>query len=369
MLIPTALPGRAWVSFWLYQSVIFAVTAILMYYAFRRLGSEWTNGLFALAITFTTLFFRPRDEFLILPAQMTPSGGPVRFLWCFVLLTWIAHHYFSPPGSFTRRRFAVGGTFIWLASILWSAEAAIYCSAIWFSAYAVYLAQRAPVWRSGGMRTTELWRRLTGRAVMLPAVCAGVVVLIVLIYRAFIGIGPDFRGYLEYALLYSRGGFAALPVDPSGSVWHLLLLLFIISTIGGMYLSTDRRDPRLVVLAGLWGGAWSVGSYFAGRSHPVNALSLLPLLLFSVAIGLRLLSGDHGHRWQRFVVTAAIPAFVMPSCLRSVTRDFVPRSRSVNCLFRALRNRYPRWSPRFTACLFNPARVPLILSSGSRMDG
>ena len=315
ILIPTALPASAWVSFWFHQSVIFAVTSILMYYAFRRLGSTWMNSLFALAITFTTLFFRPRDAFLILPAQMTPSGGPVRFVWCFVLLAFIANYYFSRPGSFTRRFFAVGGTLIWVASILWAAEAAIYCSAIWFSAYAVFLAQQALIWRSGEMRTIELWRRLAGRAFMLPAVFAGVVVLITLIYRVFLGIAPDFRGYIEYALLYSSAGFGALPVDPSGSVWYLLLLLFIISTIAAMYLSMDRRDPRLVVLAGLWGGAWSVGSYFAGRSHPVNALSLLPLLLFSVAIAFRLLSRDHARRWQRLVVTALVPSFAAPIVL------------------------------------------------------
>jgi hypothetical protein len=335
MLIPTALPGSAWVSFWFYQSVIFAVTSILMYCAFRRLGSRWTNGLFAFAITFTTLFFRPRDQFIILPAQMTPSGGPVRFVWCFVLLAFIANSYFSPPGSFTRRRFAVGGTLIWLASILWSAEAAIYCSAIWFSAYAVFLAQQALTWRNGELRTIELWRRLTGRALMLPAVFAGVVVLVVLIYRVFAGTAPDLRGYLEYALLYSRGGFGALPVDPSGSVWYLLLLLFIISTTAAMFLSKDRRDPRLVVLAGLWGGAWSVGSYFAGRSHPVNALSLLPLLLYSVAIGFSLLSRDRGRRWQRLVVTALVPAFAVPIVLTlghagfpaAVTQRQLPLSR------------------------------------------
>jgi hypothetical protein len=335
ILIPTVLPGSAWVSFWFYQSVIFAVTSIVMYYAFRRLGSTWTNGLLAFAITFTTLFFRPRDQFLILPAQMTPSGGPVRFVWCFVLLAFIAHYYFSPPGSFTRRRFAVGGTLIWLASILWSAEAAIYCSAIWFSAYAVFLAQQAVVWRNGGMPVIKLWRRLAGRVLVLPAVFAGVVVLIVLIYRVFMGIAPDFRGYLEYALLYSRGGFGALPVDPSGSVWYLLLLLLIISTIAAMYLSMDRRDPRLVVLAGLWGGAWSVGSYFTGRSHPVNALSLVPLLLFSVATAFRLLKGDRRRRWQRLVVTALVPAFVMPIVLTlghagfpaAVTQHQLPLSR------------------------------------------
>ena len=315
ILIPTALPGSAWVSFWFFQSVIFAVTSILMYWAFRRLGSQWIHGLFSFAITFTTLFFRPRDQFLILPAQMTPSGGPVRFVWCFVLLAFIANYYFSRPGSFTRRFFAVGGTLIWVASILWAAEAAIYCSAIWFSAYAVFLAQQASSRREGGIENRSGAPTSLASPRAARDAFAGVVVLITLIYRVFLGIAPDFRGYIEYALLYSSAGFGALPVDPSGSVWYLLLLFFTISTIAAMYLSMDRRDPRLVVLAGLWGGAWSVGSYFAGRSHPVNALSLLPLLLYSMAIGLRLANRDRIRRWHRVVSVALVPAFVMPIVL------------------------------------------------------
>jgi hypothetical protein len=311
LLIPTALPGNAWVSFWFYQSVIFAVTAFLMYWGFRRLGSSWMNSLFSLVITFTTLFFRPREQLLILPAQMTPSGGPVRFVWCFILLAFIAHNYFSSPESFARRRFGVCGTLIWLASILWSAEAAIYCSGIWFSAYAVFLTQQ----EAAGNNVWLVCRRLASRGLILVGALAGLFGLIALLYRAFAGTIPDFRGYLEYALLYSRGGFGALLVDPSGSVWYLLLLFFAVSTMAGMYLSIDRRDPRLIVLAGVWGGAWSVGSYFAGRSHPVNALSLLPFLLFSMAIALRLLTRDRERRWHRFVIIALVPAFIMPAVL------------------------------------------------------
>lgn len=315
ILMPTALPGSSWLSFWFFQSAIFAVTSILMYWAFRRLGSQWIHGLFSFAITFTTLFFRPRDQLLILPAQMTPSGGPVRFIWCFALVAFIARYYFGPPESVARRHFALGGTVIWLASILWSAEAAIYCSAIWFSAYAVFLIQEASSWREEGIRKLDLGRRLASRALVLPAAFAGVIVLVVFIYRLFTGVAPDLRGYIEYALLYSRGGFGALPVDPSGSVWYLLLLFLTISTIAGMYLSIDLRDPRLVVLAALWGGAWSVGSYFVGRSAPVNALSLLPFLLYSMAIGLRLLNRDRPRRWHCVVSVALVPAFVMPIVL------------------------------------------------------
>jgi hypothetical protein len=314
-LIPSVLPGNAWVSFWFFQSVIFAVVAALIYAAFRQLGSRWTGAPFALVVTFTTLFFRPRDESVILPAQMTPSGGPVRFLWCFVLLTFIAAYYFRPPERKRARDFALGGTAIWLLAVLWSAEGAIYCSAIWFFSYGVFVAQQVMQWRENEVNGSDILRRAVGSLALPVAALAALALLITLIYTATIGTAPDWRGYWEYVLLYSGGGFGALAVDPSGAVWYLMLLFLTISTIAGMYVTSDLRDPRLVVLAGVWGGAWSVGSYFVGRSHPVNALSLTPLLLFSVAIAVRLCYSDRPRRWHRLFVSALIPAFAMPITL------------------------------------------------------
>jgi hypothetical protein len=140
-------------------------------------------------------------------------------------------------------------------------------------------------------------------------------VIIALAYLVVFHVMPEWRGYIEYVLLYSRGGFGALPVDPSGPVWFLLLLFLVITTVVAMTLSRDVRDPRLVPLAGLWGCAWSVESYFVGRSHPVNALSLLPILLLAVAITVRVLRTDRAHRWHRLVFAALVPAFAMPVAL------------------------------------------------------
>jgi hypothetical protein len=89
ILIPSALPGGAWISFWYYQAAIYAIVGALMFIIFRRLRGGVGNLLLSFLVVFTTLFFRPRSATLILPAQMTPSGGPVRFLWCFVLLGWL----------------------------------------------------------------------------------------------------------------------------------------------------------------------------------------------------------------------------------------------------------------------------------------
>lgn len=357
IVIPAILPGRAWASFWFFQSAIFAIVATLMYLAFRRLGSRWINSLFAFAITFTTLFFRPRTESLILPAQMTPSGGPVRFLWCFILVAFITGYFFRPPEKQSTSGFAIGGTAIWLASLLWSAEGAIYCSAIWFSSYAVFLAEQMIEWRKTAVAPREVWIRLAKNAAVPIIGVLALALLVTLTYLAVLATLPDWRGYLEYVLLYSRGGFSALPVDPTGSVWYLMLLFLGISTI--LFLvATDVHDPRLVVLAGVWGGAWSVGSYFVGRSHPANALSLAPFLLFCVAISLRMIGADRSTRWYAMIVTAMVPAFVIPITLTLGHKGFATEVTHRQLPPARFTDQLPRLDPALLALLFEAGAQP-----------
>ena len=315
IVIPAALPANAWISFWLFQSLSFAIVGVIMYLTLRNIATRWIGEIFAFAVTFTTLFFRPRDDATILPAQMTPSGGPVRFLWAFVLVAFIAAYFFRAPERQRSRDFIVGGTVLWIASVFWSAEGAIYCSTIWVLSFSVYLAQRVAAWRESGVESNEIGRRVS-QFVAVPVIAiASTVLIVALSYLALFHMMPDWRGYIEYVILYSRGGFGALPVDPSGPVWFLLLLFLVITTVAAMTLAHNARDPRLVPLAGLWGCAWSVESYFVGRSHPVNALSLLPILLLVVATTVRILRDDRSHRWHRLIVAALVPIFAMPVAL------------------------------------------------------
>ncbi|HUQ19568.1 MAG TPA: hypothetical protein VM099_08135 [Gemmatimonadaceae bacterium] len=312
ILIPTALPGNSWISFWFYQSIVFAVVAVYLYLALRRLNTRWSGAVVGFALTFAALYFRPRDASLILSAQMTPSGGPVRFIWSFVMLAFVATYVSGPDVSRTPRRFTVGMTMIWLASLLWSAEGAVYCSVIWFLAMLVFLAQEGAAWRESGESTGVIVKRVV-QAISLPIIAVvAAIVLIVAVYAAVLHVSLDWRGYIEYVILYSRGGFGALPVDPTGSVWFIALLFFLISTVAAHQLSRNRRDPRLIAYAALWGGVWSVGSYFVGRSHPVNVLSLAPILLFAAAITLRLLRAHEPHEWHRLITVSLVPAIVMP---------------------------------------------------------
>jgi hypothetical protein len=320
ILIPAVMPGSAWVSFWYYQAVIFALVAVMMYMVFRRLRDGVGNLLLATALVFTTLFFRPRSDDLILPAQMTPSGGAVRFLWSFVMLGWLLTVFLHrrrdkdesiSSWSAPQGGFPLAGHIIWLCSIAWSFEAAIYTSAAWFSAFAVYLMQRGVDERARGASRSQVARN-TLKSISVPIVMLiGLYLLLRTVYTIAGKGAPDMHGYIEFGLLYSRG-FGALPIDPHGAIWYLILVFALISTAVVRFLVEDWRDFRLVLAAGVWGATWSLSSYFVSRSHPVNLLSLAPVLIYGLAIVLIVVRHSTRRDWHSYMRAAAVPVLAIP---------------------------------------------------------
>ena len=117
------------------------------------------------------------------------------------------------------RAFLLTGTAIWLVAVLWSAETAIYVTAIWLPAMMVRTLQENAVSPARGML------RFAARIAAYPLfalLLAGLAVTA--LYRLSGRPGPDFMGHLEYVLLYSSGGFGALPIDPTCTVWYLALV-------------------------------------------------------------------------------------------------------------------------------------------------
>src|SRR5205085_10796943 len=143
ILIPTLFPGNAWQSFYIFQALCNAVVALLMFWGLGGTRPSVSRIILASSLAATTLFFRPMTATLLLAAQMTPSGGPVRFIWPFVMLAFLFHHYRANQGKVAEpsaeRRFENTCHLIWLSSLCWSLESGIYCSAVWFPAYAIIL--------------------------------------------------------------------------------------------------------------------------------------------------------------------------------------------------------------------------------------
>ncbi len=311
VLLPSLLPtANGWEAIYLFQAGLYVVTAIAIYVAIAALRPGIVPRLVALAFTATAFFFRPRTFPLIIPAQDTPAGGPMRFFWCYAMLLVIVWKYYR--GDKVRdRTFAIVGSIVWLVSVAWSAESAIYTTVAWAAAYTVFLLQRFLAANATDSSTGNRRRNLiAGFALPVVTILLGIAVVTV-IYKAGSGHSPDWKSYYEYALLFS-GGYSALPADPRGAVWYLVVLFIVASAIVVRFLVREPASPKLFVAVGAWGTIWAISSYFVSRSHPVNLLSLVPLLMFSIAIMLHLLRGDANDGWTNLLTIVTAPLIAMP---------------------------------------------------------
>lgn len=315
VLLPALLPvADAWQALYLFQAVLYVAVAIAIYVVLKGLRPSAIASGVAFAFTATALFFRPRTADLILPAQMTPAGGPVRFVWCYAILVVLLWKY-ARGDKVSSKRFAIVGTLVWIASVAWSAESAIYCTVAWVAAFGVFVLQRGAI-------AGHIAKHVGAGLGLLAAAVAIAVSLVTVVYLVADGHNPDWASYYEYALLFS-GGYSALPVDGYGPVWYLIILFAVASAAVVHFLVLDPRHPRVFVAAGAWGTVWAVSSYFVSRSHPVNMLSLVPLLVFALAIVLHLTRSLPRAYWVRLTRLVAVPLICVPPVLTLSHRGFV----------------------------------------------
>src|SRR6266542_2361462 len=358
ILVPAMLPGSSWQSFYLFQAVLNAIVAVLFFRQMRLLHRGWANLILALLVAATTIFFRPRSATLILAGQMTPSGGPVRFVWAFAMLSFLTSQALRVrQGRPTSRSFVLWGSLIWIASLLWSVESGIYAGGVWLPGLIVYLVQAKRSTRHADETETVSLVSALSR-VMWPLGLATVTALLIsVVYHLATGFGPDWVSYLEYALLYT-GGFGALPIAPTGGVWFLLIALF--AMVSGLVLiaNGDLYDPAIVATAGAFGGAWATSSYFVSRSHPANLLSITPFILFCATTVLlftpRALSTS-----GRLLSLWMVPIFAAPVALTLSHPGFFANLRARQLSYGSFTEQIP---------FMEPSLNDLLLKAGARID-
>jgi hypothetical protein len=307
LIVPLAsISRKSAPSFWLLQSAVLAVVATVMYLGLRNIGSKWVAVPFSLIVTAATLFFVPLSGERLAAVQTIPSSGPLRVVWCFILVWFIGRSYFISGEQQQTRRFVFIGTSIWLGAVLWSTESAGYATAIWAGSLAVFTAQRTVAWRDKRLSRGDTIRRVV-QILATPAVAlAAVVIVITAAYFLLLETVPNWSSYLQ-----SAPSSPAAP-DPTGPVWYLLIVFGALSIVGAMMLGNDWMDARVVPLAGVWTGFWAVSRFFVITNEPARVWALIPLSLFMVALAIRLMRSHRSHRWHRIVIAGLVPAFAMP---------------------------------------------------------
>ncbi|HKP37208.1 MAG TPA: hypothetical protein VJT71_10135 [Pyrinomonadaceae bacterium] len=304
--IPTK---TTWQSFFIVNSVLNFLIAVMLFFLFRSLRSGFLNLCFALAITLAAVFFRSGLTPYFLGPNHLPNIGGLRFFWSFVLvaiLFWQYRFYQRPS-----RRGLLIGCVVWLIGVLWSVESAVYCSAIWLPTFAVL------TWRLG-VRSDITGRDVRGRLILclkwwlLPAaLLIGATLLISAYYWVRLGHGPDWQSYVEYARAYG-GGFKALPINPGGEVWVLILVFCALVTTAVYMWRRNEGNNTLPLLVGTAAGLWATGSYFVSRSHPNNAHNLGPMFVGTIGLILYLLMRERLQSfWPTLVRSSLVPVLTI----------------------------------------------------------
>jgi hypothetical protein len=299
------LPTKtAWQSLFIVNALFNFLIALMIFYLFRALRPGFLNLSFALAVTLSAVFFRSGlAPFFEGPSHL-PNIGGLRFFWCFALLAMLFWEYRRALTAQSYRAFFRAGCVVWLVGALWSAESAVYCSAVWLPSYALLVWRGAAI--EGGNEISFRARlRASARWLLLPAALAFAAVLLITgFYFLRLGHGPDWRAFIEYAQAY-RGGFAAIPIDVHGAVWVLVIVFCAFATTAVYFLRESPSSRALPLIVGAGGGLWATGSYFVSRSHPNNVHNLGAIFCGAVGLVLYLLMRERKDEWWATLVRAS----------------------------------------------------------------
>lgn len=293
-LVPSA---SAWQSFYIFQGTLLFLVSTGIYFAARRYTSTSVFQRLAIfSIVFMALFFA--DPELIGPYPF-PSSSVVRFfcVYALVLAAW-----FIP--KFGLRQ-AIALSIVWSLAVIWSAESAIYGTAI-FLFILVALLQT---------RTAENHRlALAGKYVVIATLClVTVLVIMFAFYFARLGVAPDLLGFFEHAIGYA-GGFGYVPFPLSGP-GNLLLLVFMsisILCIGAIQRGGDANENMVAPLAAMAGCIWGISTYYIGRPVPQNITAMLPLIAMVVYLALMLSKRmSQQGAYSLPIKAAALPLFFL----------------------------------------------------------
>ena len=235
------------------------------------IATPWVAAVALASVIMTCAFWIAYPPHVGSPLSTPSTGGlrflPVVLLVCVLMLSetnrWAARHWMTLGSSF----FAIGAA--------WSPESLFYVAFVW----GPYLCARRMAASTDGERTG----RFVGSVSIIALTLAGVLLVLLAVYRFGYGVWPSPSAYLAY-FLYTPG---PLPVSWRGPVWYILagLGLGVTAVMASRRVDGETAAFRQLLLVLLL--AYATVSYALGRSHDNNFLNLLPfisvLLLFVLA--------------------------------------------------------------------------------------
>lgn len=267
ILLPASIVTTSpWQSFYIFQGTLLFIIATCNYFLLNSLAPNiWFRKLIIFIIIFLSLYFAT-PEFV--GPYPYPSSSVVRF-FCVYLLIYAA--YFIKQHNICSK-FSL--SCVWLLSIVWSAESALYGTVIFASVLsAIYL-------------TTNSIKVISAYLLVAFALIMLLVIICISYYHFSYGLHPDLLSFFEHATGYANG-FGFVPITWKGAGNLLLIVILVISFICISYFKYDVKDKdHLIFLASLIGAIWGIATYYIGRPVPQNITAMLPLIVFIVLIAI-----------------------------------------------------------------------------------
>jgi len=276
VLLIALMPVKSiWQAFYIVNSLAIFFTVLITYSILQGVCKGNIGRLFAFLTTFSVLIILPGIAMDFNGANTFPSTGGLRFIWCYVLLFTVLLSEKKSENGVSQKNILFVGAAFWIFSFFWSAESAIYGTAIWFPYYILrcFWSNTGFVWNVKNLHKSIV--NLAGLLLILSLSFASIFVF----YQLKFGHPPDWLGYYEYAVAY-KNGFCAILVDPRKAVWVMLLMFCSILSL--LYKSWKSQQKGLLPGVASFFCFWIVSSYFVSRSHENNILNLIPILLISL---------------------------------------------------------------------------------------
>jgi hypothetical protein len=305
--------SSVWQSLYFLNAATLFLAALGVYWSLRSLRPDAFGKIVALSSAIAAVFLASTWAPNLDPTHYFPSSGPLRFIWCYLLLAILTFESRTAPGSRGQVLFILAGSVTWLLGVLWSFESAAQCTAVWLPAYAYIVITRD---LEDKVRGRLSWRLIV--QLLLPFVLIAATVLAMGVFFVDrLGHLPDARGYVEYVFAFGSGDASRLQLNEQVSLdvtdAHLvvILVLSIVCASVVMLFQGSGSDRLIPILIGAGAAVWVISSYSIGRPHPHTISRSWTIILIALAAATVIVTRRRGWRHSLILRMAIVPVVAM----------------------------------------------------------
>lgn len=309
LLIAATPATTTWQALFVDTATLLLVEGLLLYWMLSAGRLTLWSLVVAFALPLASIILTPDGA-----PRIEAIAGPPRFFWSMALIAVAAKIYLTEDMA-VRTRFVRLGACCWIVGCFWSAESALYSTATWIPAYGML----SFLDTSENERLSRRFRAFAWRLARMITLVPLSLTVMYAYYWISIRHFPDWRGFVEYGLIYTVGGAdRATPagLHPANGVGPIVLILFVLGLICSAAVAcyAQRTYRALIVLAAAFGSVWSVASYYVMRAADPNVENLFATATFGVGAVILVVNRERlRESTSRFLLAGILPV-VLGSC-------------------------------------------------------